>query len=118
MDWDVTCAVLSMSRRSADGEDARYLEWHLLDHLPEQYQLDGLRNGQRWVSTPACRAARAASTEPFDAVDHIVQYLFAEPVGPALDRWFALGGTLHAGGRMPVSLPRAHLAAWDVTDRR
>ena len=40
---------------------AEYLDWHLHDHLPEQHRLPGLRHGQRWVSTPACRAARAAS---------------------------------------------------------
>ena len=50
---DVAAAVVSMSQRHPDGQDAAYLEWHMLDHLPEQYRLRGLRHGQRWVSTPA-----------------------------------------------------------------
>ena len=82
---DVAASVVSMSMRHADGLDAEYLRWHVLDHLPEQFRLVGLRSGQRWVSTPACRARRAASEPPYDAVDHIVQYLFAEPVGDAFD---------------------------------
>jgi hypothetical protein len=103
-------ALLSMSARHPEGRDAEYLEWHMLDHLPEQYRISGIRNGQRWVSTPACRSARAASVDLFDEVDHVVQYLFAEPIAPALDAFFALGAELHAAGRMPIGLPRRHLA--------
>jgi hypothetical protein len=121
-DGDVTFAVVSMSARAEDGQDAAYLEWHVLDHLPEQHRLDGLRWGQRWVSTPGCRAARAIAEPPFDEVDHVVHYLMAPPrpaatVDPLLDAFFALGGALHAAGRMPVSLPRRHLAGWDVVGR-
>ena len=111
---DVAAAVVSMSQRHPDGQDASYLEWHMLDHLPEQYRLRGLRHGQRWVSTPGCRATRAASEPPFDAVDHIVQYLFAEPVDPALDRFFPLGGALRGIGRMPTLLPRVQVGGWTL----
>lgn len=111
---DVSCSVVSMSGRHADGRDAEYLEWHLHDHLPEQHRLAGLRHGQRWVSTPPCRAARAASDAPFDDVDHLVQYLFAEPVEPALESFFALGGALHGAGRMPMALPRVQVGGWDL----
>jgi hypothetical protein len=116
---DAEFAVVSMSARSADGRDADYLEWHVLDHLPEQYRIDGLRWGQRWISTPACRAARSVSEPPFDEVDHVVHYLFARPAGaatvaPALDTFFTLGGTLHGAGRMPLSVPRRHLAGYEV----
>jgi len=109
---DVAAAVVSMSMRHADGDDAAYLEWHMLDHLPEQYRLAGLRSGRRFVSTPACRAARAASVAPYDAVDHIVQYLFADPVEGPLDRFFALGGALRVAGRMPIALPRVQVGGW------
>lgn len=111
---DVAAAVVSMSQRHADGLDAEYLEWHVLDHLPEQYRLTGVRLGQRWVSTPACRAARAASVAPFDTVDHIVQYLFAEPVEPALERFFSLGAALRGAGRMPIALPRVQVGGWNL----
>ena len=111
---DVVSSVLSMSSRHADGQDAEYLRWHLRDHLPEQHRLAGLRRGQRWVSTPECRAARAASDATFDAVDHLVQYLFAEPVEPALEQFFALGAALHGAGRMPIALPRVRVGGWDL----
>jgi hypothetical protein len=116
---DAELAVVSMSARSPDGDDAAYLEWHVLDHLPEQFRIDGLRWGQRWVSTPSCRAARSVSEPPFDEVDHVVHYLFARPstgasVDPALDVFFELGGSLHRAGRMPLSVPRRHLAGYEV----
>jgi hypothetical protein len=111
---EVTAAVVSMSQRHADGLDAEYLAWHVLDHLPEQYRLAGMRLGQRWVSTPACRAARAASVAPFDTVDHIVQYLFAAPVEPALEQFFSLGAALRAAGRMPIALPRVQVGGWNL----
>jgi hypothetical protein len=41
----------------------------------------------------------------------------AATVDPLLDQFFALGGALHAAGRMPVSLRRRHLAGWDVVGR-
>lgn len=111
---DVAASVVSMSQRHPEGRDADYLEWHVYDHLPEQYRLEGLRSGQRWVSTPECRAARAVSEPPFDAVDHVVQYLFAEPVDDALDRFFPLGGALRKIGRMPVLLPRVQVGGWTL----
>ena len=111
---DVVASVVSMSQRHPEGRDAEYLEWHLLDHLPEQYRLPGLRSGTRWVSTPACRAARLASQGPFDDVDHIVQYLFAEPVAEAFDGFFALGAALRRAGRMPIGLPWVQVGGWDL----
>jgi hypothetical protein len=113
----VAMALLSMSARHDDGRDAEYLQWHMLDHLPEQYRLATIRSGQRWVSTPACRAARAASEPPFDDVDHIVQYLFGEPLDEGLRAFFDLGAALHGAGRMPIALPRRHLAVYDPVER-
>jgi hypothetical protein len=106
---DVRVGVISLSARSPEGRDAEYLAWHGLDHLPEQHRIAGLRGGTRWVSTLACRAARAASTPRYDAVDHVVQYLFAEPVADALAAFFALGAALGDAGRMPLRLPAVEL---------
>lgn len=111
---DVGFSVVSMSECHADGRDAEYLDWHLNDHLPEQHRLAGLRLGQRWVSTPACRAARLVSDPPFDAVDHLVQYLFAEPAEERLDPFFQLGATLRRAGRMPIALPRVQVGGWNL----
>lgn len=114
---DVSFAVLSMSERHPDGLDDEYLDWHLLDHLPEQYQIEGLRLGQRWLSTDACRAARAVEVAPFDRVDHLVGYLFGGEVDPALDTFFELGAALNRAGRMPISLPRVGVTGWEATGR-
>ncbi|MGQ0431544.1 MAG: hypothetical protein ACT452_03950 [Microthrixaceae bacterium] len=105
-----------MSARSVDGRDAEYLEWHGLDHLPEQYRITGMRSGTRWVSTAACRAVRAASTPPSGDVDHVVAYLFADPVDPGLDTFFALGKDLREAGRMPALLPPVELGGYRVAD--
>lgn len=110
---DVRAAILSLSARSATGEDAAYLAWHGLDHLPEQYRIPGMRHGARWVSTPECRAARAASSDRYDAVDHVVCYLFADPLAPALDTFFELGADLRGAGRMPRRLPAVELGGWE-----
>ena len=107
---DVNIAVVSMSERAEDGDDAGYIEWHSLDHRPEQYRLPGLRRALRIVSTPECRAARAASAPMFDAVDHVMTYLFADAA--ALPAFFDLGAALGAGGRMPVRLPKVQLGGW------
>lgn len=112
---DVRVGIFSMSARSPEGDDARYLEWHGLDHLPEQHRIAGVRAGTRWVSTPACRAARAASGARFDEVDHVVGYLVADPVAATLDSFFALGADLRTAGRMPVRLPLVELAGYELT---
>ena len=100
---DIGYSFLSMSARDPDGHDAAYLEWHSMDHRPEQYRLPELRASLRLVSTPACRAARAANAAPFDAVDHIRNYQFTSDA--CLPGFSALGAALHNGGRMPHRLP-------------
>ena len=112
---DITFAFISLSAREPDGRDAEYLAWHSLDHRPEQYRLAGLRNALRIVSTPACRAARAASVERFDAVDHVMTYLFTDP-GP-IPRFNDLGGALHNGGRMPLRLPTVEFMTADFAGK-
>ena len=86
----VKVGFFSLSRRATDGDDRGYLEWHQLDHMPEQYQLPGLVLGQRWASTPACREARAAGVEGWSEVDHVVCYLMGNPVDETIDDFFAL----------------------------
>jgi len=85
-----------------------YNEWHQLDHLPEQYPLPGIVHGQRWVSTPACRAARAVSAPPLDPIHYVTCYLMAEPIGSTLDDFFELGAELHRLDRF-FRPRRAHL---------
>ena len=52
---------LSFTEVTDPAAHPAYNAWHQLDHQPEQFSVPGVRFGQRWVSTPACRRARAAS---------------------------------------------------------
>src|SRR5262245_58967365 len=97
--------VFSLSASSPEGSDARYLAWHHLDHLPQQYEIPGVLYGQRWVSTPTLRAARAVQSDRFAPVNHIVHYLFRDPVAPTVDAFFELRDHLIAIGRFPEGLP-------------
>jgi hypothetical protein len=106
---DVRAIFLSLARRDPDGRDAEYLWWHCFDHRPEQYRLDAIRSSLRLVSTPECRAARAASNERYDATDHVMTYFFRDlsGIGPFAD----LGAALGAAGRMKT-LPSVEFATY------
>jgi hypothetical protein len=100
---DVTAIFVSFASRHPEGRDADYLKWSSLDHRPEQHRLAKLRASLRLVSTPACRTARAVSDARYDAVDHVMTYLFADVTG--LREFVDLGIALGRGGRMPYSMP-------------
>ena len=99
---DVTTLFVSFSAREADGRDAEYLEWHSLDHRPEQHRLRGLRQSFRLVSTPECRAHRIAEEPPYDGVDHVMTYFFTDP--GCLEPFGVLSDALPAE-RRPLTLP-------------
>jgi hypothetical protein len=109
---DVTTIYTSLAKRHADGLDARYLEWHTLDHRPEQHRLPQLRASFRMVSTPECRAARAASDERYDEADHLQSYFFTDL--SAMEGFQALNGALHEAGRSPYSLPLVERGVYRV----
>lgn len=106
---------LSLGRRHPDGADADYLRWHSLDHRPEQHRLPGLRASLRVVSTPACRAARAASVGEYDAVDHVMQYFFSD--AGALEGFGELSMALRDAGRSPFILPPVARGVYKVAVR-
>ena len=103
-----TYGFFSFTEVTDPAEHRSYNEWHQLDHLPEQFPLAGIAYGQRWVSTPACRAARAVSGGELDAVHYVTCYLMAEPIEETLDEFFALGAELHRLNRFHQQR-RAHL---------
>ncbi|HEX4378003.1 MAG TPA: hypothetical protein VHZ99_12710 [Steroidobacteraceae bacterium] len=109
---DISTLFVSMSARHPQGHDADYLQWHSLDHRPEQFRLSGLRAAFRLISTPACRSARAAADPRFDATDHLMTYLFrqASDLGPFND----LGAALGAAGRMPYLLPSVERSVYHL----
>ena len=109
---DITTIFVSMATRHPEGRDGPYLEWHSLDHRPEQHRLQELRYSFRLVSTPACRAVRAASDERFDAVDHLMTYLFTDVAGlPSFSR---LNAAMAEAGRSPFILPPVERAVYHL----
>jgi hypothetical protein len=107
---------LSLARRHPDGADADYLRWHSLDHRPEQHRLPGLRASLRVVSTPACRAARAASVGEYDEVDHVMHYFFAGTSD--LADFLELSDALRNAGRSPFILPPVARGVYKVSSRQ
>jgi len=107
---DVDTLYVSMSRRHPEGHDADYLRWHSLDHRPEQQRLRSCRTSLRVVSTPACRAARAAANEHYGMVDHAMFYFFAGRGG--LKEFYDLAVALHDAGRSPFIMPPVERGAY------
>jgi len=91
----VKVGFFSFTEITDPREHRSYNEWHQLDHMPEQFPLDGLAYGQRWVSTPACRAARVVSGERLDPIHYVTLYLMTEPVERTLREFRELGQELH-----------------------
>jgi hypothetical protein len=102
-----------------------YNQWHQLDHLPEQFGVDGIMFGQRWVRSPRCREAEAATGALLERFHYMTLYLLRdESVLPpffdlaqrlrAEDRFFAarralLSGPFEVVGRW--SAPRVLVSA-------
>jgi hypothetical protein len=114
-DGGVTTTFVSMARRHPDGTDADYLQWHTLDHRPEQHRLSAVRASLRLVSTPACRATRAVRHDRFDAVDHVMTYFFADVAG--MDGFLALSDALGDAGRKLPLLPHVERGVYGVQTR-
>ena len=105
----VKVGYFSFTEITDPKEHHSYNEWHQLDHMPEQYPLPGLAFGQRWVSTPACRAAREVDEEPLRSVHYITLYLMTEPVKETLEKFMALGQQLREKNRFHLHR-RSHLS--------
>jgi hypothetical protein len=99
----VSTIFVSMSARHPDGRDSEYLYWHTYDHRPEQHRLASVRASMRLVSTPECRAARAASRPLYDETDHVMTYFFADIAG--LEDFKNLSAALGDAQRKPYLLP-------------
>lgn len=103
-----TFGFFSFTEITDPAEHHAYNEWHQLDHLPEQFPLPGIVYGQRWVSTPACRSARAVSDPSLDPIHYLTCYLMTDPIEETLDDFFDLGVRLRELDRFHQHR-RAHL---------
>jgi hypothetical protein len=90
----VVVGFFSFTEVTDPAEHHSYNAWHQLDHMPEQFPIPGIAYGQRWVSTPACRAARSASGARLDPIHYVTLYLMAEPIDETLREFRRLGKEL------------------------
>jgi hypothetical protein len=95
----VSVGFFSFTEITDSSEHRSYNEWHQLDHMPEQYPLAGIVAGQRWVSTPACRARRAVSEGLLDPIHYMTLYLMGEPLETTLAGFKDLAARLRVDGR-------------------
>jgi hypothetical protein len=106
---------VSFSKRNPEGRDREYLEWHTLDHRPEQHRIRTLVASLRLVSTPRCRRARGATSELFDQVDHVMSYFFTGP--DSLADFAQLSVALQNAGRNPGPLPPVDRGLFAISGR-
>jgi hypothetical protein len=74
-----------------------YNAWHQLDHLPEQFTIEGITFGQRWVRSPRCRDAEAATGSLLDGFHYMTLYLLRDE--QLIPEFFALAERLYAVDR-------------------
>jgi hypothetical protein len=99
----VRAGIFSLTPAAPPDDDGSYLRWHLLDHMPEQYQLPGIVHGLRWIADGDYADHRLAAHGPLGEVGNAVHYLVSDPVEETFDDFVALGRTLRDNGRFPVS---------------
>ena len=74
-----------------------YNAWHQLDHLPEQFTIDGISFGRRWVRSPRCRAAESATGTLLEPFHYLTLYLLRDE--QVIPEFFALAERLRAADR-------------------
>jgi hypothetical protein len=98
----VKAAFFNLTPPPEPGEDfSSYLRWHLLDHMPEQYQLPGIVYATRWIADAGCLDARIAGSGKFEGIGSIMNYLVGDPVQQTSEDFLELGPRLAELGRFP-----------------
>jgi hypothetical protein len=97
----IKVGFFSLTSSPLSGDDEAYLRWHLLDHMPEQYSIPGVRLATRWRADDACVAARLAASEGLDPVRHAVGYYMGDPIDETLRSFLQLGRRSAEMGRYP-----------------
>jgi hypothetical protein len=67
------------------------------------------------VSTPECRSARAASRDPYDAIDHVMTYFFTDQAG--MTGFLELAKALIDAGRKLPLLPPVERGIYQVENK-
>lgn len=106
----VRAGIFSLTAAPPDDDDGSYLRWHLLDHMPEQYQLPGIVHGLRWIADGDYPDHRLAANGPLGEIGNAVHYLVGDPVEKTFDNFVTLGRALRDNGRFPVVRPSLQVA--------
>ena len=102
----VKAGIFSFTPPAPEGDDGSYLRWHLLDHMPEQYQLPGivlaaaLDRGRRLSRPPHHRRRGRWATSPTSC-----NYLVGDPVSGRSPSSWTWAGRLADKGRFPERRP-------------
>ncbi len=105
----VKAAFFSLTPPGPSDDDGSYLQWHLLDHMPEQYQLAGIQHALRYIADGPYLDSRIAARGALDDVGNVVNYLVGDPVQQTHDDFMELGGRLAELGRFPEKRPSLQL---------
>ncbi|WP_428343098.1 hypothetical protein [Mycobacterium sp.] len=97
----VKAGIFSFTASDAGDHETDYLRWHLLDHMPEQYQLPGIVLGSRWIADGAYPGSCIAAHERFGDLRNVVNYLVGDNVEKTLQDFVRLGSQLREMGRFP-----------------
>jgi hypothetical protein len=106
----VKAAFFSMTAQPPPDDDGSYLRWHLLDHMPEQYQLPGVVHAMRWIADGDYPNHRLVAEGPLADLGGVVNYLIGDPVQQTFDDFMDLGPRLAEMGRFPERRPSLGLS--------
>jgi hypothetical protein len=105
----VKAGIFSLTAPAPADDDGSYLRWHLLDHMPEQFQLPGIVHAQRWIADGDYLTSRIAATGHLQNVGNAMNYLAGDPTQQTIDDFMELGGRLAEIGRFPEIRPSLQL---------
>ena len=112
----VKAGFFSLTPSAPADDDGSYLRWHLLDHMPEQYQLPGIVHGLRWIADGDYADRRLAAHGPLEQLGNVVHYLVGDPVEQTFDDFVTLGRALREKGRFPVTRPSLQVSGLRLLD--
>ena len=105
----VKAAFFSITPPGPPDDDGSYLRWHLLDHMPEQYQLPGIQFALRYIADGEYKNHRLVANGKLADVGNIVNYLVGDPVQQTHEDFMQLGPQLAEIGRYPDRRPYLQL---------
>ncbi len=108
----IKAGIFSLTPPAAADDDGSYLRWHLLDHMPEQYQLPGIVLASRWIADGAYLNSRIVSSGHLAEVGNVVNYSVGDPAQQTIDDFMELGRRLAEVGRFPEVRPSLQLRTY------